>query len=95
MKLVSLILAACTVSPPRAVKTEASMLAWRLAHKDCPDCRVGAEVSGECCTDLYGLTWSPCAWNAEGRYLTREQLMSPKRLAGCGTDGFPDCRRSP
>ena len=86
-------------------KTEASMLAWRLAHPDCARaCPLGQllqpvepqseHITEDCCNDPYGLSWASCAWNIEGRFLTREQLMRPSRYAGdCGSPGFPDCER--
>lgn len=49
----------------------------------------------DCCTDELGDTWSACAWNARGQYLTRAQLLDPTRLAGnCVDDSpaWPDCR---
>lgn len=91
-------LAACGAasSPP---KTESSMLAWRLAHPDyLRACPVGSAIeplddpARDGCDDPYGLSWSSCAWNAEGRYMSTSELMSPARLGGsCGTDGFSDC----
>ena len=78
------------------------MRAYRLTHADCRrSCPVGQEIApvesqaqhilDDCCTDPDGLSWTSCAWNREGRYLTLDQLLS-QSLNGCGSPGFPECR---
>lgn len=100
MKLLFLLLLACSTPAP---KTPESMLAYRLSHTECErTCPVGhaidpvepqeTHVFADCCIDPLGITWSACAWNVDGRYMSPEQLMESSRLAGnCGGDGFPDC----
>lgn len=95
MKALALLaLVACSAPPP---KTPASMLAHRLATGAtyCSEaCPVGEHIDDTvgCCVDPFGLTWSICAWNGTGRYMSPEQLMDPSRLKGdCGGDGYPDC----
>ena len=51
----------------------------------------------DCCMDVAGLGWASCAWNASGRFMSRDQLMDPIRITstGCGGPGWPDCPPEP
>ena len=57
--------------------------AARLAHPSCPrSCPVGEYLSApdsdeplDCCYDPIGMTWSRCAWNTAGRYMSRAALV--------------------
>ena len=89
-----MLFAACASDPP---KTYASML-WHRLHdpggcrRSCPvgetisQIDQGHDFDADCCKDPAGVSWTSCAWNADGKRMTLQQLVDPVRIAS-----FTDC----